>query len=141
MSSIVRMFVRTYVRKVSNKLSEDTSNRSCSVVVNVTVRISAGSRSDRKRPGGWLAETDPGWHARHCQTVAHAFYPRIYHCRAISDSSFATRICARVYALKCHGGDHSKQNIPDASRRPPPTRQDFGCIIISFLWGSSREIC
>ena len=29
--------------------------------------------------------------------------------------------------------------IPDASRRPPPTPQDFGCI--SFVWGLSREIC
>ena len=30
-------------------------------------------------------------------------------------------------------------SIPDASRRPPPTPQDFGCI--TFLWGLSREIC
>ena len=29
--------------------------------------------------------------------------------------------------------------IPDASRRPPLTPQDFGCI--SFFWGLSREIC
>ena len=29
--------------------------------------------------------------------------------------------------------------IPDASRRPPPTPQDFGCI--SFLSKLSREIC
>ena len=28
--------------------------------------------------------------------------------------------------------------IPDASRRQPPSPQDFGCI--SFVWGLSREI-
>ena len=30
-------------------------------------------------------------------------------------------------------------DIPDASRRQPPTPQDFGCI--SFVWGLSRQIC
>ena len=29
--------------------------------------------------------------------------------------------------------------IPDASRRPSPTPQDFGCI--SFLWGLPKEMC
>ena len=33
---------------------------------------------------------------------------------------------------------HYRTNIRDASRRQPPTQQDFGCI--SFVWGSSREI-
>ena len=49
-------------------------------------------------------------------------------------NALATSQSIEVPFAEVEGTQHGF-NIPHASRWPPPTPQDFGCICISFFWG------
>ena len=59
--------------------------------------------------------------------------------KRVPKPSFWSKTSDRPVALNLLPDTGKEKFIPDASRRLPPTLQDFG--LISFLWGLSRVVC